>query len=92
MRYPPNIHEVEPLRTEIVNLRADNERLRAALCDLSPQQAAVFCLRWLSELSYEEIASELELSVDAVGVTLHRARARLQELLAPATRRADELR
>jgi len=68
------------------------ERLRAALCDLPPQQAAVFCLRWLSELSYEEIASELEISIDSVGVTLHRARARLQELLGPATGRKEEQR
>ena len=68
------------------------DRLRAALCELAPQQGMAFCLRWLSELSYEEIASELGLSVDAVGVTLHRARARLQELLGPATRREDERR
>jgi RNA polymerase sigma-70 factor (ECF subfamily) len=68
------------------------ERLRAALCELAPQQGAVFCLRWLSELSYEEIASELGLSIDAVGSALHRARARLQELLGPATRRQDERR
>jgi len=68
------------------------DRLRAALCELAPQQGAVFCLRWLSELSYEEIASELGLSIDAVGVTLHRARARLQELLGPATGREDERR
>lgn len=73
----------------------DNElgdRLRAALCELAPQQGAVFCLRCLSELSYGEIASELEISIDAVGVTLHRARARLQELLGPDTRREDERR
>jgi len=73
----------------------DNElgdRLRAALCELAPQQSAVFCLRWLNELSYEEIACELGLSIDAVGSALHRARSRLQELLGPATRREDERR
>ena len=68
------------------------DRLRAALCELTPQQGAVFCLRWLSELSYEEIASELEISTDAVGVTLHRARARLQKLLGSATGREEEQR
>lgn len=57
------------------------DRLRAALCELPPQQSAVFCLRCLSELSYQEIASELGLSIDAVGVTLHRVRARLQGIL-----------
>ena len=68
------------------------DRLRAALCELAPQQSAVFCLRCLSELSYEEIASELGLSIDVVGVTLHRARARLQELLGPDTRREEKRR
>ncbi|HOW72636.1 MAG TPA: sigma-70 family RNA polymerase sigma factor [Phycisphaerae bacterium] len=63
------------------------DRLRAALCELAPRQSAVFCLRCLSGLSYEEIASELGLSIDAVGVTLHRARARLQELLGGSTGR-----
>jgi len=68
------------------------DRLRAALCELTPKEAAVFCLRWLSELSYEEIASQLGLSVGGVGVTLHRARARLQELLGSATGREEEQR
>lgn len=68
------------------------DRLRAALCELTPQQSAVFCLRCMSELSYEEIASELGLSIDAVGVTLHRARAGLQELLGEPAGRESETR
>ncbi|MBP7935977.1 MAG: sigma-70 family RNA polymerase sigma factor [Phycisphaerae bacterium] len=65
------------------------DRLRAALCELAPQQSAVFSLRCLSGLSYEEIASELGLSIDTVGVTLHRARARLQEFLGGSTGRKN---
>lgn len=57
------------------------ERLREALAELSAQQSEVFCLRYLNELSYEEIAGELRISVDSVGVNLHRARRHLRERL-----------
>jgi RNA polymerase sigma-70 factor (ECF subfamily) len=57
-------------------------RLRQALAQLPERQAEVFCLRCVNELSYEEIAAELAISVTAVGVNLHRARARLSQLLA----------
>lgn len=59
------------------------ERLKIALSQLPGAQAEVFCLRHLSDLSYEEIADETGLSVDAVGVTLHRAKAKLRTLMAP---------
>ena len=55
--------------------------LRLALAKLPPQQSEIFCLRQLNGLSYEEIAAELGISADAVGVTLHRARATLRQLL-----------
>jgi RNA polymerase sigma-70 factor, ECF subfamily len=58
------------------------EDLRKALASLSEQEAAVFCLRCFEDLSYQEIADQLHLEVNAVGVTLHRARARLRDLLA----------
>ena len=64
------------------------EHLRQALGQLPAQQSEVFCLRHLSGLNYEQIASEMDISVDVVGVTLHRARGRLRELLAPG--RVDE--
>ena len=56
--------------------------LRKALTSLSEQEAAVFCLRFLEDLTYQEIADQLQLEVNTVGVTLHRARARLRKLLA----------
>ncbi len=58
-----------------------SERLRAALSELPARHSEVFCLRHISGLSYEEIAAQMRLSVDAVGVLLHRARGRLKELL-----------
>jgi len=59
-------------------------RLRQAMAHLPNDQAEVFCLRFLNELSYREIAGQLGLTKSAVGVLLHRARRRLGELLSPA--------
>ncbi len=57
------------------------ERLRAALACLPPKQAEVFCLHHLEDWSYQETALHLAISVDSVGVLLHRARHRLRQLL-----------
>jgi len=56
--------------------------LRLALVRLPQQEAEVFYLRCLEDMTYQEIATHLGLEVNAVGVALHRARARLRELLA----------
>jgi RNA polymerase sigma-70 factor (ECF subfamily) len=65
---------------EVVELRA---RLRRAVAELPEQQAQVFCLRYLEDMSYRQIARELALTSNAVGVVLHRARSALRGLLAP---------
>jgi RNA polymerase sigma-70 factor (ECF subfamily) len=59
-----------------------SQRLRDALAQIPAQQAEVFCLHGLEGWSYQEIAEQLSLSVNTVGVLLHRARKRLRELLA----------
>ncbi len=66
-------------RAEAVELA---DRLRAALTQLPPQQAEVFCLCSFDEMSYRQIAGRLELDTNTVGVLLHRARKHLQGLLA----------
>ena len=48
-------------------------QLTCALARLPGQQAEIYCLRHLNELSYERIAAELGITVDRVGVDLHRA-------------------
>ena len=58
------------------------QRLREALARLPGKQADVFCLHCLEGWAYAEVARELGVSVDAVGVMLHRARARLRVALA----------
>ncbi len=56
-------------------------KLRRALAQLPRKQADVFCLRCLQQMSYQDIADELGMKTNAVGVLLHRARSRLRELL-----------
>jgi RNA polymerase sigma-70 factor (ECF subfamily) len=48
---------------------------------LPDRQAQVFCLRYVSEMSYREIAREMALKTSDVGVLLHRMHARLRELV-----------
>jgi RNA polymerase sigma-70 factor (ECF subfamily) len=57
------------------------ERLRAALACLPPVLAKVFSLHALEDWSYQETARHLAISVDSVGVLLHRARKRLRRLM-----------
>ncbi|MDB5301749.1 MAG: sigE 1 [Phycisphaerales bacterium] len=59
-----------------------SERLRSALSELPGKQAEAFCLFGLEGWTYQEIAGHLGISVDNVGVLLHRARAKLRTLLA----------
>lgn len=66
------------------------DSLRAALVGLPAKQADAFCLHSLDGYSYSEVADAMGISVDSVGVLLHRARASLRERLAaraPASRR-----
>ncbi|MCU0916190.1 MAG: sigma-70 family RNA polymerase sigma factor [Planctomycetes bacterium] len=53
-------------------------RLREAIGRLPEQEARVFCLRYLNEMSYRQIARELRIGINAVGVALYRAKARLR--------------
>jgi RNA polymerase sigma-70 factor, ECF subfamily len=58
-----------------------SDALRRTLTNLPAQQAAVFCMKFLDDLSYEQIAEALGLEANNVGVLLHRARATLRERL-----------
>jgi RNA polymerase sigma-70 factor (ECF subfamily) len=69
------------------------EQLREALAELPSQQSEAYCLRHLNEMSYEEIAAALDMTVSNVGVTLHRATEKLQKIMAPIlTEMTDERR
>ena len=60
------------------------EHLRLALTKVDPLQSEVFCLAVLEGLSYLQVADQLRLNVNHVGVLLNRARASLQESVAHA--------
>lgn len=64
------------------------ERLRQALAYLPAQQAEVFCLSCLDQWTHDEIGARLQLTPNAVGVALYRARQRLHLLLDPAAVRS----
>lgn len=55
------------------------DKVRQSLSALTPQEARVFCLRYLNDMSYREIAKQLGISTNSAGVLLHRARTRLRE-------------
>jgi RNA polymerase sigma-70 factor (ECF subfamily) len=57
--------------------------LRTAIEGLSPIYRDVVLLRDIEELSMEEAASALQISIPSVKVRLHRARMMLQKVLAP---------
>lgn len=54
-------------------------RLRESLTQLPPQEAQVFCMRYLNDMSYRQIAKALDIKTGAAGVLLHRARAKLRQ-------------
>jgi RNA polymerase sigma-70 factor (ECF subfamily) len=54
------------------------------VAQLPPREAAVFCLRYFEDLSYQDIASTLNIRLGAAATALHKARARLEGLLAEA--------
>ena len=67
------------------------QRLRTALVRLPRREAEVFCLRFLEEMTYPQIADRLGLETNAVGVLLHRARKRLRGLLASKDTRSQRI-
>ena len=72
----------EPTPSQSAEEAELSERLRSALARLAHKQAKIFCLHCLEGWSYQEISLHLAISLDSVGVLLHRARKQLRLLLA----------
>jgi RNA polymerase sigma-70 factor (ECF subfamily) len=66
---------------EVAERHELGEQMRRALAALPPPQGEAFCMRHLSEMSYEEIGAELGMKANAVGVMLLRTKTRLAVLL-----------
>ena len=65
----------------VAEQRQRAEQLREAIASLPDRDARVFALRYLEGFSYREIATEMDVTVNQVGVILHRSRRRLREIL-----------
>lgn len=55
--------------------------LRAAIARLAAKEAEVFCLRYLNDMSYRQIARELDINAGTVSVLLRRARTKLRNFV-----------
>jgi RNA polymerase sigma-70 factor (ECF subfamily) len=86
---PPQAGAVDPLDQAHTNELAS--QLREQIGRLPPQEARVFCLRYLNEMSYRQIARELNVAIGVVGVSLYRAKARLRAALADTQMEEDEV-
>lgn len=75
------VHDESPCPSQQVQDRELAGRVRQLISQLPPLEAQAFCLRYLNDMSYREIAEELGVNTNAAGVLLHRARTRLREAL-----------
>jgi RNA polymerase sigma-70 factor (ECF subfamily) len=55
--------------------------LEQAIAKLPRREAEVFSLRYIEDFTYEQIAAQMNLTINQVGVILHRARERLRKIL-----------
>ncbi len=78
---------IDPAEAAVAGELAD--RLREALAEIDPKQAQVLCLACLEGHSYQEIADQLGMPVNSVGVLLNRGRLALRERLQPSAPAAE---
>ena len=81
---PPSFEPAAPKSQQPESAAVEREladRLRQAMTQLSDREGGVFSLRYFGEMANADIAETLGISLDAVGVALHKARNRLKELL-----------
>ncbi len=76
----PTTYSADAPDNEIIKKQRE-EAVRQLLHRLTPDLERVMTLRFLKELSYEEIAKELNMPLGTVKVQLHRARKALSDIL-----------
>src|SRR4051812_13159145 len=72
----------EQVTGDAVEFRELVDRVRLEVARLPDRQGEAFWLRCVEELSGSEVAEQLGTDVNTIGVLVHRARARLREMLA----------
>lgn len=80
---PALLRDWREVPSEALERQEIREMLREAIRGLAPLYREVVLLRDVEELSVEETASALTISVPSVKTRLHRARIMLQKVLAP---------
>ena len=81
---PPDWNSLPDLRPDPQRQAQSSElvqKLLQALVRLPKLQAEAFCLRYLADLEYREIAESLEINLNSVGALLHRIRESLRQML-----------
>jgi RNA polymerase sigma-70 factor (ECF subfamily) len=86
---PALLQDWREIPSEALERREVRELLQNAIEQLSPIYREVLVLRDIEELSTEETAEVLAISISSVKVRLHRARIMLQKELAPKLRLAS---
>jgi RNA polymerase sigma-70 factor (ECF subfamily) len=76
-------HDPSPTPERQHHGRELHHQLRKALSTISRRGAEIFALRYFEGLDNSEIAEQLGTSTNTVAVTLHRARTRLKDEMAP---------
>jgi RNA polymerase sigma factor (sigma-70 family) len=79
-----NLASINPGPAQQLQTKELMMQLRQAISMLPPQEAKAFCLRYLNDMSYRQIAKELNIKSGAAGILLHRARMKLQQILEPS--------
>ena len=86
---PALLRDWREIPSEALERRELRELLQKAIEELSPIYREVLVLREIEELSVEETAGALAISISSVKVRLHRARIMLQKELAPKLKLAS---
>ena len=89
---PALLRDWREVPSEALERQEIREMLREAIRGLAPLYREVVLLRDVEELSVEETASALTISVPSVKTRLHRARIMLQKVLAPQLKAANPKR
>ncbi len=78
---PDIVQVMEPTPEDILFVRVDEERVRAALQGLSSEQEAIIRLSFFRDRPHSEIARELDLPLGTVKSRIRRALGKLRDML-----------